>query len=175
MFLFLSSYRDASRPAVNQALAQGDRIGIVPGGIAEIFQGYPQPSTHPDEEYAIVGKGLVRMAIQHNLPMIPVYCFGATKLLHRVQLPLLEQLSRWLRISICFFYGRYGLPIPFRQRLLYVIGAPIYPPSTTIGTENVQERVDRMHQDFCEELLRLFEQYKESYGWGYKTLKLVSS
>jgi hypothetical protein len=27
----------------------GDRIGIALGGIAEIFEGYPKPSTHPDE------------------------------------------------------------------------------------------------------------------------------
>jgi hypothetical protein len=30
---------DASRPAVDQALVEGSRIGLAPGGIAEMFEG----------------------------------------------------------------------------------------------------------------------------------------
>jgi hypothetical protein len=59
----LSLNSDASRTAVDQALTQGKRIALVPGGIAEIFEGYPKPGQLPNEEYAIVRKGFMRLAL----------------------------------------------------------------------------------------------------------------
>ena len=164
---------DASRSSVDEALGQGRRIGIVPGGIAEMFEGYPKPNTKPDEEYAIVRKGFLRMALKHNVPVVPIYCFGSTKFFKRLHSDLLERVSNVIRVSICLFFGRFGLPIPFRQRLMYVIGQHIRPAHTTCdGT--MDERVDQMHQQFCDELLRLFERHKEAYGWPHKTLKLIT-
>lgn len=153
---------------------------MAPGGIAEMFQGYPKPSAHPDEEYVILKqrKGFVRMAVKHGIPLIPVYCFGATKMFKRLQLPdFVEHLSNILRISICVFFGSMGLPVPFRQRLLYVIGSPIMPSSTGghdggAGTD-FEDQVSQTHSRFCEELLALFERHKESYGWDRKTLRIV--
>lgn len=168
---------DASRPSVDRALSEGSRIGLAPGGIAEMFEGYPKPSAHPDEEYVILNsrKGFVRLAVKHGVPLIPVYCFGSTKMFKRLQLPALEYISKLLRISICVFFGSWGLPMPFRQRLLYVIGNPIVPPamdsSATAGEfENV---VDTVHTRFCDELIALFDRHKESYGWARKTLRVV--
>jgi 2-acylglycerol O-acyltransferase 2 len=170
--LSLTSYSnsDASKSSVDNVLSKGERIGIVPGGIAEIFEGYPKPMTSPNEEYSIVRKGFLRMAIKHNLPVIPIYAFGATKMMKRLDLPLLETISRWLRISIVLFFGVWGLPIPFRQRLSYVIGRPIHPPSHANGDE---EHVRAMQDLFCQELERIFNRHKEAYGWGHKTLKLL--
>lgn len=165
---------DASRSSVDAALSQGRRIGLVPGGIAEMFEGYPKPNTLPDEEYAIVRKGFLRMAVKHNVPVVPVYCFGSTKFFRRLHSSLLERVSNLIRVSLCLFYGKYGLPIPFRQRLLYVIGRPIEPPSSSSGSASEEEQVDRMYQQFCDELLRLFERHKDAYGWSHKTLKLLT-
>ena len=164
---------DASRSAVDQALSNGDRIGIVPGGIAEIFEGYPKHGAKPDEEYSIVRKGFLQLAYRHKIPVLPIYCFGSTKMFRRWNLPLLEQLSSLIRASIVVFYGMWGLPIPFRQKLLYVIGNPIYPPSA--GTiSNPDLAVDVMHQQFCGELHRIFNRHKESYGWSHKSLHVLS-
>lgn len=172
----LNTYRDASRPSVDQALAEGSRIGLAPGGIAEMFEGYPKAGTHPDEEYVILNarKGFVRMAVKHGVPLIPVYCFGATKMFKRLQLPALEYLSKLLRISICVFFGSWGLPMPFRQRLLYVMGSPLFPPEVNSNdTEVLDSQVDALHARFCDELVALFDRHKESYGWARKTLRVV--
>ena len=167
---------------MDQALTEGSRIGIVPGGIAEMFEGYPKPSTLPHEEYSIVRKGFLRLAVKHGVPVIPVYVFGATKMFKRLQLPVLERLSLFFRVSLVVFFGAWGLPIPFRQRLLYVMGQPIMPSALVGGDANmngtlavagVEQQVDDMHARFCDELLRLFDRHKESYGWGHKTLKLL--
>eukprot|EP00592_Proboscia_alata_P015144 CAMPEP_0194395144 /NCGR_PEP_ID=MMETSP0174-20130528/124256_1 /TAXON_ID=216777 /ORGANISM="Proboscia alata, Strain PI-D3" /LENGTH=383 /DNA_ID=CAMNT_0039191039 /DNA_START=74 /DNA_END=1225 /DNA_ORIENTATION=+ len=170
---------DASRSAVSKTLSLGDRIGLAPGGIAEMFEGYPKPNTHPDDEYTILAnrKGFIRMAIQHNVPVVPIYAFGATKLFKRFQLPeVFETVSKMLRISICVFFGRFGLPIPFRQRLLYVMGCPVFPPDigdVAVGSEEYRRLVDDMHAKFSERLLDLFDRHKASYGWGHKTLKII--
>jgi hypothetical protein len=180
------THSDASRSAVDQALSEGSRIGIVPGGIAEMFEGYPKPNTLPSEEYTIVGKGFLRMAVKHGIPVIPIYVFGATKMFKRLQLPALERLSLLLRVSLVVFFGSWGLPIPFRQRLLYVMGQPIMPASldsigngaaqndNTVAVAGVEQQVDDMHARFCDELLRLFDRHKEAYGWGHKALKLLT-
>jgi hypothetical protein len=151
-----------------------------------MFEGYPKPSTLPHEEYSIVRKGFLRLAVKHGVPVIPVYVFGATKMFKRLQLPVLERLSLFFRVSLVVFFGAWGLPIPFRQRLLYVMGQPIMPPSLVGGGEHLdntgavavagmEQQVDDMHAQFCDELLRLFDRHKEAYGWGHKTLKLLYS
>jgi Diacylglycerol acyltransferase len=173
----LSRHSDASRPAVQAALSSPGngtkRIGIVPGGIAEIFEGYPKRGTHPNDEYSIVRKGFLKLAWQHGIPVIPIYCFGATKMFRRWNLPVLERLSAVLRASIVVFFGVGGLPIPFRQKLLYVMGNPIHPVSVDSGGDGAAA-VDEMHKQFCDELVRIFDRHKEAYGWGHKSLKLLS-
>jgi hypothetical protein len=169
---------------VNKAISEGSRIGLAPGGIAEMFEGYPKSGAHPDEEYAIVRKGIFRLAVQHGVPIVPVYCFGSTKLLRRLQLPsLVERISLLFRVSLVVFYGQFFLPIPFRQKLLYVMGRPIYPtaggqhsgpPSASNHPGTTDEQVDEMFAMYCDEMVRIFERQKESYGWAHKTLKLIT-
>ena len=167
---------DASRPSVDRALSEGRRIGLAPGGIAEMFEGYPKPSTTPNEEYIIIRKGIFRLAMKHKVPMIPVYCFGSTKLLKRVQFPaLVEKISLLLRTSLVLFFGQFGLPIPFRQRLLYVMGMPIHPPTSTPQNNSIssEEQLEEFVSNYCNELTRCFDRHKESYGWASKTLNIL--
>jgi 1-acyl-sn-glycerol-3-phosphate acyltransferase len=144
---------------------------LVPGGIAEMFEGYPKHGTNPDGEYVIVRNGVLKLALKHCVPVVPVYCFGSTKLLHRVSFAFLERLSSLLRASIVLFYGRFGLPIPFRQKLSYVIGHPVNPP--LIANENQRDTVETMMDELCQELHRIFDRHKEAYGWGHKSLHLI--
>lgn len=172
---FFSSlaHSDASRDAVDEALSQGSRIGLAPGGIAEMFEGYPKPFTHRNEEYIIIRRGIFRLAMKYNLPMIPVYCFGSTKLLKRVQFPeIVQKISLMLRVSLVLFFGQFGLPIPFRQRLLYVLGKPIYPPRLPYNEDN-NEMLDKFVTTYCNELVRCFDRHKESYGWNEKKLNIL--
>jgi len=167
---------DASRDVVDEALSEGARIGLAPGGIGEMFEGYPKPMTNPNDEYATLEsrKGFVRMAIKHGVPLVPVYTFGATKMLNRLQLPaIVEKISNLLRISLCIFYGRFGLPIPFRTKLLYVMGRTLYPPVASENSEEFREQVDALHNAFCQEIRRIFERYKVYYGWEDKRLNII--
>lgn len=175
---------DASRSAVSSVLSQANsRIGISPGGIAEMFETYPKPGFHPNDEAALLRhrNGVFKLALQHNIPVVPVYCFGATKMFRRVQLPhFIETLSRAMQISICLLFGKLGLPIPFRQRLMYVIGKTIWPAMLDSTASNftdeqqiLDERVQQMHDAFCTEIKRIFDRNKGHYGWENKSLRFV--
>lgn len=164
---------DASRPSVEKALAKGDRVALAPGGIAEMFEGYPKQGTHPDDEVTLIRKGIFKMAVKYGVPVLPVYCFGSSKLLHRLQLPpIVEKISLLLRVSLIVMYGKGFLPIPFRQKLLYVVGRPIHPSSGSQAA--FDERVDEMFANYCQEMIRIFDRQKESYGWAHKTLKIIT-
>lgn len=158
---------------MDRALTSGFRIGLAPGGIAEIFQ-----APKLDKEYAIIRKGIFRMAVKHKVPVIPIYCFGSSMLLHRLKLHFVEKLSLMLRISLVVFFGKWGLPLPFRQRLLYVIGKPVYPPSVAADgvMRTLDQEVDFMYRQYCQELTRVFDRYKESYaaGWEDKSLAILT-
>lgn len=172
---------DASRSAVSSALSQPNtRLGISPGGIAEMFESYPKTGYHPNDEAALLKhrNGVFKLALKHNLPIVPVYCFGATKMFRRVQLPqFMETLSRAFKISLCLLFGKLGLPIPFRQRLMYVIGKTIWPSSnvdtSSLSGEEFDQQVQRMHNAFCDEIIRIFDRNKGHYGWENKTLRLI--
>ena len=64
-----------------------------------------------------------------------------------------------------------GLPIPFPQKLLWVIGEPIRPPSPESiisldeNSEQFRKLVDELHSKFCDELTGIFERHKHNYGW----------
>lgn len=70
-----------------------------------------------------------------------------------------------------------GLPIPFQQRLVWVIGKPIHPPSIDSSIQEDSEQfkaiVDKLHAQFCDELVGIFERHKHHYGWGHKNLQIV--
>jgi len=187
---------DASRPSVDRALRSGHRIGLAPGGIREMLtvnqtsssssSSSSSTSSASDEEYAIIRKGIFRMAAKHNAPIVPIYCFGSSMLLKRLKLPVwIEKLGLLLRMSLVVMFGQYGLPIPFRQRLMYVIGNPIY-PTTSAGLSGGggvrndslidDQVVDDMYRKYCNELVRIFDRHKESYaaGWESKTLTILA-
>ncbi len=102
---------DASKSSIERALSKGERIGLSPGGIAEMFENFPKPNRHPNDECIILKKrkGFVRMALKNNIPLIPIYCFGGSKTFRRLQLPrMVEKISNFLRVSIIIFFGKYG-------------------------------------------------------------------
>ena len=76
-----------------------------------MFEGYPKIGRSPDEECALLNsrKGFVKLALKHRLPLIPIYCFGASKMFKRLQLPpTIEKISNYLRIAFVIFFGKFG-------------------------------------------------------------------
>jgi len=177
-------------------------VGITPGGIAEMYLGYPQPGYLENEEYALLNnrQGFIRIAIKQGLTLIPIFVYGSSSIFNRIVLPsFLENISRRLRASLMIFYGRLGLPVPYEVPLLYALGRHINLDMITdnvtatatagiitqaagalgvnvnvnVNLEPRQEEVDFVHNIFINELKRTFNTHKREYGWEHKTLKIV--
>jgi 2-acylglycerol O-acyltransferase 2 len=78
------------------------------GGIAELFKS----SRKEERLYLSKRKGFIKLALQENVDVIPVYLFGNTSVLTVVKTGVLADLSRRLGVSLTYFWGKWYLPIP---------------------------------------------------------------
>jgi 1-acyl-sn-glycerol-3-phosphate acyltransferase len=106
---------DASKEVAGAALKSGWTIGIPSGGIAEIFE------TNNDNETIILRrrKGIVRLAFRTGTPLVPCYVFGNSVVFSLWYDPwnILNTISRALKFSVFYFWGRWSLPIPCKNAL----------------------------------------------------------
>ena len=116
----------ARKESFKKMISNGYHCAVIPGGIAEMFL------SSDDKEiiYFKRRRGTIKIAIQNQLDIIPAYFFGNTTLFdfpgsrekhtndnqkHATSTGILSRISRKLRLSIMFFYGRFWLPIPYRK------------------------------------------------------------
>lgn len=141
---------------------------LLPEGIAGVFL----TSRQKEQVYLKNRRGFVRLAMQAGASLVPVYVFGHSHLLD--VLPgagsSLEALSRRLRVSLMFFFGKYYFPIPRAIPLTVVMGTPISLDKVENPSE---EQVNAAHAAFCAALVSLFDKHKDAVGWADKTLDIV--
>ena len=171
--LFWGGAVEATKSEISKVLrTSGGVTAITPGGIGEMFLGWPQPGCSPGEEYALLKdrKGFVRLALENGTTLVPVFCFGASHIFSRVVLPsIVEKLSRYLRTSIVLFFGKGGLPIPYETPLTYALGEHIVLERSPSPSA---EEVDWVHNTFKKALVDTFDAHKRTAGWGHKVLVL---
>lgn len=68
------------------------------------------------------------------------------------------------------FWGRFGLPIPYRVPIVGAMGRPIPVP---LKAEPTEAEVEAMHQQLLEAMVQLFDEHKAAYGWGDKKLVIL--
>ena len=117
--------RRAGRKSIAEIYAKGHHVAILTGGIAEMY-------LVSDSEEGIYLKSrlnAVKAAIEEGAHIVPTFFFGNSSILRAIGSnksdSLLASLSRKIRASVVFCYGRWGLPIPFRHPLKLVIGPPV--------------------------------------------------
>jgi len=116
----------ANRKNITKILNNYGRCAIIPGGIAEMYL----INDKTEEIYLKERKGFIKAAIQEGAGIIPCYFFGNTTLFTIIggsgsTDSFLAKISRSLKASIMFFYGRYFLPIPYRKPLHMICGEVI--------------------------------------------------
>lgn len=67
----------ATSETMHKLLKEGHSVGIHVGGIAEMFETYPDR----DVIYLSMRRGFLRAAAEHGVPVIPMYHFGVTQVL----------------------------------------------------------------------------------------------
>jgi hypothetical protein len=160
----------ASRSSLNAACQTNNDVVIVPGGIAEMTL---IQTKGIEKLYLKLRKGYIKLAIQHGRPLVPVYCFGETKIFHQYNIfsRTRQWLSRKLKVSIVFFRGRNCTLVPKKIPLKLVIGEPIYVMQSDSPTD---EYVDMIHEKYTSNLIALFDKHKKTHELYMDTqLKIV--
>jgi len=124
------------------------------GGIAELFKS----SRKEERLYLKNRKGFIKVALREGVDVVPVYLFGNTSVLTVVKTGILASLSRKMGMSLTYFWGKFFLPVPRDEKLIYVRGKPLGLPHIV---EPTNEDVDKWHEKYCQEVTRIFNSYKE--------------
>merc|ERR1712050_665812 len=107
-FILLMNARVADKPVIDSALEAGRSVMLCPGGIHEQLESDP----NHERIYFPPNLGFVRQAVQHGVPLLPVYCFGENQLYDVPDWS--RRLSKWLKrnfqIGFPIGLGRYGIP-----------------------------------------------------------------
>lgn len=161
---------DASRATATRCLQKGLSLSVVPGGEREQLL-----SQRGSVESLILKRrqGFVKLALQHGIPLVPVYCFGENQLYHQstFMMRFRSWVQRSLGIALVMPYGRFGVPwVPCPTPLQLVVGAPIQVPTIK---EPSHEEVDMHHQRYMAELTNLFLRHRETAGYGELTLEML--
>lgn len=130
----------------------GHGIAVVVGGAREALYSHPG-------RYEIIleeRKGIFKLSVEENVPIIPVFSFGDVDLYDQIILPwpvsLLQRLSmKFFGFSMPMPTGRFGTILPFRRRLFTVIGKPIHPNGRD---------VNELHSVYKEQLIEIFSSFE---------------
>ena len=84
------------------------------GGIAELFK-----SCTIEERLYLKGgrKGFIKLVLQTDSDVVPVYLFGNTSVLSVLRRGPLTDFSRRFGVSLTYFWGKFNLPIPRDEKV----------------------------------------------------------
>jgi hypothetical protein len=152
--------RPADRKSMSKVFEEGSYCAVLPGGIAEMYI----ISEDQESIYLRKRRGTVRLAIENGAHIVPAFFFGNTRLFSILgknkkdtKPGLLSKISRKLRASILFFYGTFGLPIPYRHPLRMVTGKII---RVTRKENPSDEEIDAVLNEVIQSLEEVFEKKK---------------
>jgi hypothetical protein len=146
------------RELMAETLRKGNAC-VMSGGIAELFL-----SCRTREELFLrERKGFVRLAKDANAILVPVYAFGHTRLFDQLATGggVAMLLSRLIRGSITFFWGRLFLPVPYPAPLHVAYGPPMM-----VDWSASESTVDAVHAMFVQRVKDLYAEHRDTAGYG---------
>eukprot|EP01040_Poterioochromonas_malhamensis_P013137 gene13137-14421_t len=135
----------ATKENFAKTFEEGNYAAVIPGGIAEMYL-VDNNNKETESVYFKSRYGTVKMALQQGAHIAPVFFFGNTKILSVAGgNNSLAKLSRKLKASIVFFYGRNYLPVPYRHPLRMVFADIVEIKKTENPTEEqIREVMERV-------------------------------
>ena len=166
---------DAGRSTANRCLRQGLSLFLCPGGQDEQLE----TICGRERVYLKSRKGFVRLAMIHNVPLVPAYCFGSSDLYrtYGAFYGARRWLVRNLRIALPLYSGDWGFfcyptpkgfPLQVPQDIVF--GDAWTPPHVK---EPTRDEVDAAHAVFVEKLTQLFDARKSKYGYPNRKLEII--
>lgn len=159
VLLFLGCV-DAGSSTAKYNLSKGYSLFIYIGGEKE--QLMTEVGQH--RVYLKSRKGFVKLALASGASLVPMYAFGENdcyKISHLFK-EFRVYLQEKFQLGVPLFYGRWGTLIPFPVKIAVEIGRPI---AVKRIDENLitQQMIDDLHNEFMNELARLFDRTKIKY------------
>lgn len=166
---------DAGRPTAQRVLRAGLSLMVLPGGLDEQLE-----TIHGRERVVLKARyGFVKLAMEHGVPIVPVYVFGSSDLYYTSRLlhgprKALAKLSRvalpiyWGGWGLCAYPWPKGFPLPVPQHVVF--GDPIVVPRRDQPTH---AEVAVEHARFSQALIQLFDEHKARFGAVGRTLEIL--
>lgn len=155
----------ATRSAITKGIEGGESVVVVADGIAGMFKTRGEGGGKERSEVAMVAKrmGVARLALKTGASICPIYCFGHTDMFQGVadSYGILESVSRRFQVSIAWFHGRWGTPIPYRVPVTMAVGRPI---PVTRNADASKEDVAALHEAVLAATRELYYTHREAYG-----------
>jgi len=146
-------------------------IGMCPGGFAEAV--FTDADNRVEYSYLKGRKGFIKIAIEAQVDIVPIYQFNVNKLYHtpRILRGLRARLAQRLALPMVIWWGWWGTnqPLDAHTQVHTVVGKP-FPAS-----QYSLEELDKAHVDYCQKLKALYDEYKHQFGMGDKPLVFIGS
>jgi len=162
--LWMGAVRADKSNAVRILQSKKISLLLYPGGSDEIFE------TNPDskDNIIIARKGFIRLALQQGCDLVPSFVFGEKHAYNKLDIPevIKSFFMKKLRTPLIIFWGKFFSWLPREDKNVFlsiVYGKPI--KIDHIVPEPSDELVDETYNKFYGEIQRLFEFYKERYGY----------
>jgi 2-acylglycerol O-acyltransferase 2 len=151
----------------------GRAITIVVGGARESLDAVP------GRMRLVLGRryGFVKMAMRTGADLVPVIGFGENELYDQFSVeghPWIQRMQGTMRKvlgwTLPLFHARgvfnydVGL-VPYRRPVNVVVGRPI---EVALNKRPTQEQVEEVHRKYCEELVRMWDTWKDDFAPGRK-------
>jgi 2-acylglycerol O-acyltransferase 2 len=150
----------ARRENITKVFNEGDHVAVIPGGIAEMFLG----NDKTENVFLRKRQNTVKAAIQEGAHIIPIFFFGNTRIFkifgQNNQESFLAKISRKLRASVVLFYGRNGLPVPFRHPIKIVSGDIVHVVQKDFPSE---EEINEVLNKVIASLEKLYNERKPEW------------
>lgn len=115
----------ANRKSIQKIFKSGHNCAVVVGGIAEMYL----MNRETEGIYWKKRLNTVKIAMQEGANIVPLFFFGNTRLFDIAGQSgsdsFISKMSRKMRASIMFFYGRHYLPVPYRHPIHMLTGEVI--------------------------------------------------
>ncbi|XP_041379717.1 2-acylglycerol O-acyltransferase 2-like [Gigantopelta aegis] len=171
-YFMMTGVAEISKESINYLLTQpgtGNALAIMVGGAVEALDAKPGMFRLK----MLNRKGFCKLALRYGADICPVFTFGENDLFNQIPNPdgsflrkIQNQLTHVFGFSLPAIHGRgmfqytFGVT-PYRRRMDTVVGRPI----EVAKVENPsQEQIDKLHGQYMDALVRLFESNKRKYN-----------